>query len=165
METCKLYNSGVSHAATASPRPSFRAPLKMGDSVVGRGNARWTTSKSGHPCPCLNCLLWPPAEKTGNKWKSRDWTEMNWTVPIMVDLSFDLINFVLPWYYRSLHVGWILLTYEIVKSVQSEMKLSLFNYIIGGWLKPSNPTFGCCDILHFLRPILSMDTSFVNTFR
>ena len=39
----------------ASPKPPFRAPWSVGDALVGRGNARWTTSKSGHPCPCQNC--------------------------------------------------------------------------------------------------------------
>ena len=32
----------------------------------GAGNAGWTTSKSGHPCPCQNCSLGPPAKKTGS---------------------------------------------------------------------------------------------------
>ena len=46
-------------------KPSFGAPWKVGDAVVGRGNARWTTLKSGHICPCQNCSQRPPAEKTG----------------------------------------------------------------------------------------------------
>ena len=33
--------------------------------MVGRGNAGWTTSKSGHPCPYQNCSEGPLAEKTG----------------------------------------------------------------------------------------------------
>ena len=60
--------------------------------MVGRVNARWTTWKSGHPCPCQNCLQWLPVE---NDWKripaelsfvfprrpnrTRDWTELNYT--------------------------------------------------------------------------------------
>ena len=60
-----LHGSGMSHATTASPKPTFRAPWRMGDAVVSKGNAGWTTSKSGHPCPCKNCSQWPPAEKTG----------------------------------------------------------------------------------------------------
>ena len=55
----------MSHATTASPKPSFRAPWKAGDTVVGRGNVRWTTSKIGHPCSCQICSQGPPAEKTG----------------------------------------------------------------------------------------------------
>ena len=47
-----LHGPGMSHATTASPNPSFRAPWRVGDAVVGRGNARWTTSKTGHPCQC-----------------------------------------------------------------------------------------------------------------
>ena len=40
-----LHGLGVSHAMTASLKPSFRAPWRVGDSVVGSGNAEWTTSK------------------------------------------------------------------------------------------------------------------------
>ena len=47
-----LHGSGMSHATRASPKPSFRAPWKVGDAMVGSGNAGWTTSKSGHPCSC-----------------------------------------------------------------------------------------------------------------
>ena len=45
--------------------PSFRAPWRVGDAVVGREDAGRATSESGHPCPCQNCLQRPPAEKTG----------------------------------------------------------------------------------------------------
>ena len=48
------HGSGMSHATTASLRPFFRAPLKMGDAMAGKGNAGWTTSKSGHPCLSQN---------------------------------------------------------------------------------------------------------------
>ena len=34
-------------------KKSFRALWRVGDAVVDRGNAGWTTSKSGYPCPCL----------------------------------------------------------------------------------------------------------------
>ena len=57
---------------TASPRTSFRAPCRVGDTVVGRGNAGWTTSKSGHPCPCQNYSpLYPPDDQVGQE------TELN----------------------------------------------------------------------------------------
>ena len=36
----------------------------MDDAVVGRGNAGWTTSKSGHPCPRRDRSQGLPAEKT-----------------------------------------------------------------------------------------------------
>ena len=49
---------------TTFPKPPFRAPWRMGDAVVGRGNAGGTTSKSGHICPYQNCSQGPPAEKT-----------------------------------------------------------------------------------------------------
>ena len=45
-----LHGSGVSHAMTASPKSPFRAPWRVGNAVASRGNAGWTTSKSGHPC-------------------------------------------------------------------------------------------------------------------
>ena len=62
-----MNDSSTPHATTASPKPSCRAPWWGGgdDAVFGRGNAGWTTSKSGHCCPCQNCSQWPPAEKTG----------------------------------------------------------------------------------------------------
>ena len=50
-----LPGSGMSHATTASPKPSFGAPWRAGDAVVVRGNAGWTTSRNGLPCPCQKC--------------------------------------------------------------------------------------------------------------
>ena len=38
-----LHGSGVSHATTVSPTPSFRTAWWVGDAVVGNGNAGWTT--------------------------------------------------------------------------------------------------------------------------
>ena len=62
LETCMIPEC---HATAASPKPSFSAPWRVGDAVFSRGNAGWTTSKSGHTCPCQNCLQWLPAEKAG----------------------------------------------------------------------------------------------------
>ena len=45
--------------------PSFRTLWKLDDAVVGRGNAGWTQSKSGLPCPWQICSQGPPVEKTG----------------------------------------------------------------------------------------------------
>ena len=53
------------HATTASPKPPLRAPCRVGDAVVGRGNAGWTTPKSGHPCPRQKCPQGQHAEKIG----------------------------------------------------------------------------------------------------
>ena len=39
---------GVSCAIIAYPKPSIRAPWRVGDAVVSRGNAGWRTSKHGH---------------------------------------------------------------------------------------------------------------------
>ena len=36
-------------STTASPKPSFRAPWRVGDNMVGRGNAGSTASKNRHP--------------------------------------------------------------------------------------------------------------------
>ena len=80
----------MTHATTASLKPSFRAPWRVADAVVGRGNARWTTSKSWHPCPYQNCSQGPPAEKIGRGSLSNrascltegqvgQGTELNWT--------------------------------------------------------------------------------------
>ena len=44
-----LHGSGMSHATTASPKPFFRTPWKVGDAVVGRGNAGWTKLKNNIP--------------------------------------------------------------------------------------------------------------------
>ena len=53
------------HATTASPKSSFGAPRRAGDTVVVRGNAGWTTQRSGNPCACLNFSRCLPAEMTG----------------------------------------------------------------------------------------------------
>ena len=74
---------------TASPKPSFRAPWRVGDAMAGRGNAGWTTWKGGHPYPCqaahnglpqkksarespLNCPSCPP---TSQSVKALNWTK------------------------------------------------------------------------------------------
>ena len=44
-----LHGSDMLHATTASSKPSFSMPRRVGKAVVGRGNAGWTTSKSGNP--------------------------------------------------------------------------------------------------------------------
>ena len=50
---------------TASPKPFFGALW----SVVGRGNAGWTKSKTGHPWPCQNCSQEPSAGEGEKKTK------------------------------------------------------------------------------------------------
>ena len=84
-----MHGSGMSYAMTASQKPFLRAPWRMGDAIVKRGNAGWTPLKSGHPCPCQSCSQWPSAEKTRRgsllncpscpPWQlnwSRAWTEL-----------------------------------------------------------------------------------------
>ena len=56
-----LHGLGMLHATRSLLKPSFKAPWREGDAEVGTGNAGWTTSKSGHPCPCQNCSRGPPA--------------------------------------------------------------------------------------------------------
>ena len=46
-------------------RTILQGTFEVGDTVVGRENAGWTTSKSGYPCPRQNCSRGPSAEKTG----------------------------------------------------------------------------------------------------
>ena len=46
------------------PKPSLGASWRTGNAVVGRENAGWTTSKSGHFCPYQNCPQGHPAKKT-----------------------------------------------------------------------------------------------------
>ena len=88
-ETC--IGLDMSDAMTASPKLFFKAPWRVGDAMVGRGNAGWTTSKSGHPCPCQTCSRRPAAEKTGRASLPNrlscppddpigKGTELNWTV-------------------------------------------------------------------------------------
>ena len=100
-----LHGSGMSHATTASPKLSFRAPWRMGDAVVGRGNVGWTTPKNGHPCSCQNCSQGPPAEKTGSRCllnrppcppedQIGHVTELNWRQNVRVYI------FSMTWYFR-----------------------------------------------------------------
>ena len=46
-----------------SPKQSLRAPWKVDNALVDKGNAVWTTLKSGCLCPCQYCWQWPPAKK------------------------------------------------------------------------------------------------------
>ena len=59
-----MQEHGEGNAWTASPKPFFRAPWRVGNAVVDRGNAWLITSKSGHPSPYQNCWIGPPTEKT-----------------------------------------------------------------------------------------------------
>ena len=62
-----LLATGMSRTTTASPKPFFRAPRRVGDAMVSRTKkAWWTTSKSGCPCLCQNCSRGPSTEKTGS---------------------------------------------------------------------------------------------------
>ena len=94
------HSSGLSHAMTASPKPFFRAPWRVGDAVVSRGDAGLTTSNSEHPCPCQNCAQGPPAEKTGRGYVLNhpscppwwpNWSR-NWTELILTELNWSLIR-------------------------------------------------------------------------
>ena len=57
----------MSHTLKASSKPSFGAPWRVSNTVVSRRNAGWTTSNSGHVCPCQNCSQRSPAGKTGRE--------------------------------------------------------------------------------------------------
>ena len=55
----------MSHTTTSSQKPSLRATWRLGDTVVNRENAGWTTLKNRHPRLCQNFSQGPAAEKTG----------------------------------------------------------------------------------------------------
>ena len=64
------YMVSVCHAPRQLlPKPSFRALWKVGDTVVSRGNAWRTTSKSGHPCPYIRQRL--TMVDRGDAWRTR----------------------------------------------------------------------------------------------
>ena len=81
---------GMSLATAASPQPFFRVPWRMGDAVVGRGNAGLTTLKEWTSLPMPELLTRVSCRKD---WKrisaesslksprrpswSRDWPELN----------------------------------------------------------------------------------------
>ena len=75
-----------------------RAPWRMPDAVVGRRNARWTTSKSERSCLCQNCSRWLPAGKGWKKICARssltsfgttERTELDWTKQLASTLKED----------------------------------------------------------------------------
>ena len=88
-----LHGLGMSHVMTASPKPSFSVPWRMGDAVVSRGNAGWTTSISACARTAHKGLL----QKRQKQWKrisaesslmfpqKPSWS-MNWTELIPVSL-------------------------------------------------------------------------------
>ena len=62
-----LHGSCMSRTTAASPKPSLKAPWRVGDAMASRGNVGWTTPKSAHPCPCENCPQGPRAVKSGRE--------------------------------------------------------------------------------------------------
>ena len=58
---------GISSAAKASPKPPFSAPCKVANAVVGRRNARWSTSNGGHHVLSMTELLTTASRRKG--WK------------------------------------------------------------------------------------------------
>ena len=79
------HDSGKPQAITTK-KLSFRTPWRVGDTVVSRENAGWTTLKNGHSWPCKNCSQWPPAVMSGRRsllnclsshwWLNRQGTEL-----------------------------------------------------------------------------------------
>ena len=49
------HGSGMSRAMTASPKLSFRAPWRVSNASISRGNAGQTMSNCGCPCTCWHC--------------------------------------------------------------------------------------------------------------
>ena len=97
------HDSGMSHATTASPKPSFRAPWRVGDAVLGRGFAGWTTSKSGHPCPCQNfsqqrleedlCSIVRHIPPTSQSTKGPNWTDVQSWLNVKQQRSINISLF------------------------------------------------------------------------
>ena len=88
-----LHGSGMSQAMTASLKPSFRTSWRMGDTMVGSGNAEWTTSKTAQKgllqkrleqdlCRIVPHLLMTQSVK--------DWTEFQFT-------STQVLHEEFPW--------------------------------------------------------------------
>ena len=85
-----LHGSDISHATTASPKPSFRAPLRMGDAVVSRkcwmDNIKvWTSLPMPELLTRAFCRKdWKKISAESSlmspRWPSwsRNWTELNW---------------------------------------------------------------------------------------
>ena len=59
------HDAGMPRATTAFINPSFRAPWRVGEATISRGNAGWTTPKSGRSYPRQNYSQWTPAENAG----------------------------------------------------------------------------------------------------
>ena len=57
-ETC-MVRACRTHSTTASPKPSFRATWRVGNAVVGRGDAGRISSNSADPSPCQSCSQGP----------------------------------------------------------------------------------------------------------
>ena len=89
------HGSSMSRTKTASSNPFLTSFSGIGDIVVGRRNAGWTTSVSGRPCPCQNKdLCWivphippPPDPRTNYLAKG-----LNWTEPKSFNLAPALVN-------------------------------------------------------------------------
>ena len=130
---CQETETCISHATTASPKPSAGAPRSVGDAVVGGGHAGWTTSRSGHPCPRQNSSQRPPAENTG-KWSllnrrscppdetnlSRDSAELTWKLhsyQFGLAYLFNRPGFVSLWFDPTFHSRHFVLIHVSLGSV------------------------------------------------
>ena len=88
-----LHGSGMSQAMTASLKPSFRTSWRMGDTMVGSGNAEWTTSKTAQ-----KGLLQKRLEQDLSRivphllttQSVKDWTELQFT-------STQVLHEEFPW--------------------------------------------------------------------
>ena len=129
METCMVL---VYHTpqCSASPKPSFGAPWRVDNVVIGRGNAEWKTTKSGHPSHARSAdkvllqkrlkedLCWivrhVPSDPIGQGTElnhlcwivchippmTQSVKELNWTTLVLCSLLFSLLLTV--WYLLTL---------------------------------------------------------------
>ena len=135
---------------TASPKPSFWAPLRVGNTVVSPGNAGWITAKTGYPWPRQNCSHGLPAEKTGRgsllnhpscppppaRWpnRSRDWTEPLTTKMLQMN-TYNATYCVHP---NQPYSRWTLMTKYCVQPNQPYFNWTLMTQ--GTVFRPTNHT-------------------------
>ena len=132
----KLAQFGHVTCLTAFSQSFSRAPWRVGDIVVSRENAGWTTSSSGHSCPCQNCSLRPHAENIGREsllnrplslpsW-SRNWTELTCIFMHTYSLPFFPLTWPMQvtWWWKP--IIYLLFPFDLcVKTPLSSPELTL----------------------------------------
>ena len=159
----------MSHAMTASPKPSLKAAWRLGDAVVGRGNAGWTSLKGGHPCPCQLFIMasckkdWKRISAESSTMSPRQpGRSGDWTVVNKHRLYEYHLNFITVWIPSKSHLI-CPLTARVVGAPQiiSQPVSSIFPCSplpSGTWRTPGLSIPWCCS------PIFSSVWSCLNMF-